>query len=536
MLAAMETVRLLDLYIDRIAQQVRRGDTVLPVTGLSWRLLECLLSHGTEVVVFDTLAQQVWAPAVVGEDAISQRVKLLRQALGDDSRQPRYVRSVRGRGYQLCAPPQPVLHDSATTSTADDGGARRTPGRARWAWATAGVTVAAVAAAFIVTRPDAAPASPADPVLQRAAYYAGIGQASNNERAIALYRQALRIDPESLAARRGLARTLAADACLFNGARERAQEALVLAGQVVRTLPDDAAGWAARGYAYDCLGAMPQAMADYQQALQRDPADERTRASLAYLHQERGHLAQALQDNLSLHAPERIRFRDVQIARELALLGFTEAAARRHAHNFQLYPDNVFANIAWPHSLLAMGEPGRAQQALDQALARGTPHPQLLRLQGEMLLMQGDRQGAADAFERSRALRPQQSMGQTLAGLYGGEAATPAWLAARLQVLKGQADDGWSDTALERALLLQAQGDDAAALAALHHAVTAGFRDAAWLRATPLFAPLRGTAGWQALLDRIDADVAAQRAVVLAAPWRPTDLDGLSAAPGAGTR
>ncbi len=127
-------------------------------------------------------------------------------------------------------------------------------------------------------------------------------------------------------------------------------------------------------------------------------------------------------------------------------------------------------------------------------------------------------------------------MGQTLAGLYGGEAATPAWLAARLQVLKGQADDGWSDTALERALLLQAQGDDAAALAALHHAVNAGFRDAAWLRATPLFAPLRGTAGWHALLDRIDADVAAQRAMVLAAPWRPTDLDGLSAAPGAGTR
>ncbi|MGL4694071.1 MAG: winged helix-turn-helix domain-containing protein, partial [Stenotrophomonas maltophilia] len=95
----METVRLLDLHIDRTAQQVRRGHEILPVGGLSWRLLDCLLAHGNAVVEFDTLADQVWAPAVVGEDAISQRVKLLRQALGDDGRRPRYIRSVRGRGY-----------------------------------------------------------------------------------------------------------------------------------------------------------------------------------------------------------------------------------------------------------------------------------------------------------------------------------------------------------------------------------------------------------------------------------------------------
>jgi len=536
MLGGMGTETLLDLHIDRNAQQVRRGNEVLPVNGLSWRLLECLLSHGTEVVSFDTLAQQVWAPAVVGEDAISQRVKLLRQALGDDSRRPRYVRSVRGRGYQLCAPPQPIVHDPVAMVIADSALASPRHGRARGVWLAAGVAAVALAVAVIVARPDPAPVSPADPVLQRAAYYAGIGQASNNERAIGLYRQALQIDPESLTARRGLARALAADACLFNGARERAEEALVLGGELVRKAPEDAAGWAARGYAYDCLGAMSQAMADYRQALQRDPGDERTRASLAYLQQEKGDLAQALRDNLSLRAPERVRFRDVQVARELELLGFTDAAARRHARNFQLYPDNVFANIAWPRSLLAMGEPGKAQAALDQALTRGTPHPQLLRLQGELRLLNVNRKGAADAFEQSRALRPQQSMGQTLAGLYGDPAPTPAWIAERLQLLKGQGDDGWSDTALERALLLQAQGDEAAALVALRHAVSAGFRDAAWLRATPLFAPLHGAAGWQGLLDTIETDVSAQRAQVLAATWRPTDLDGLSAARAAGTR
>lgn len=533
MLAGMTSVQLLDLHIDRALQQVRRGDAVLPVSGLSWRLLDCLLEHGTDVVDFDTLAQQVWAPAVVGEDAISQRVKLLRQALGDDSRQPRYVRSVRGRGYQLCAPLMSCAEDTRTPASMAKEGPQR---HRRWVWLTAGAAAAGAAIAVIVASPQRAPRSPADPVLQRAAYYAGIGQASNNDRAITLYRQALQIDPDSSAARRGLARALAADACLFNGAPSHAQEALRLAGQVVQASPNDAAAHALRGYAHDCLGAMPQAIADYQQALLRDPDDERTRASLAYLQQEQGHLAEALKANLTLRAPERIRFRDVQVARELELLGFTDAAARRHARNFQLYPDNVFSNIAWPRALMNMGEQDKARQALDQALARGTPHPQLLRLQGELLLMHGDPQGAAQAFENGHQLRPQQSLGNTLSALHQGSGPAPDWVVARLREVTAQNEDGWSDAALERALLHQAQGDAGAAIADLHRAVDAGFRDAAWLRVTPLFAPLQQAPGWEGLLARIEADVAAQRAQVLAAAWRPKDLDGLSAAPATGTR
>lgn len=523
----MDAVQLLDLHIDRSAQEVRRADTLLPVSGLSWRLLDCLLAHGTEVVSFDTLAQDVWAPAVVGEDAISQRVKLLRQALGDDGRRPRYVRSVRGRGYQLCALPEPV---TARPGTVTVGHPRR------WGWGAAGAGLIAVVATAAVVWPRGGVQSPASPLLERADHYAGIGQASNNQRAIVLYRQALQVDPESIPARRGLARALAAEGCLFNGPRQSAEEALALASDVLRRAPEDAAAFAARGYAHDCLGAMAQAVADYRQALQRDPSDDATRASLAYLYQEQGHLAQALQDNLAVRAPERVRFLEVQVARELELLGFTDAAARRHQRNFQLYPDNVFANIAWPRSLLASGEQARAEAALAQALARGTPHPGLLRLQGELNLMRGDRVGAAEAFERSRQLRPQQSLGQTLAGLYGSAPASPDWVTARLQMLQGQPDDGWTDAAVERALLHQAQGDTDAALADLQQAVQAGFRDAAWLRATPLFTRLRADPGFSRLLATIDTDVAAQRAKVLAAPWRPDDLKGLSATPATGTR
>ncbi|UUS14372.1 winged helix-turn-helix domain-containing protein [Stenotrophomonas sp. CD2] len=397
----MDTLRLLDLDIDRPAQRVSRNGEALPVSGLSWILLEVLLAHGTDVVDFDTLAARVWAPAVVGEAAVSQRVKLLRQALGDDSRRPRYIRSVRGRGYQLCAPPRPASASPTRSSRAR-----------RLGWGVVAVAVLGTAATLLLL-PRSTPQGAGQSLLQRADYYAGIGQANNNSVAITLYRQALQADPESVPARRGLSRALAAQGCLFNGTPEQLREALALAEQERQRAPRDAAAHALWGYAQDCLGDMRQAITGYSRAIELEPGDERSRASLAYLQQERGQLAIALQANLSLKAPERIRFRDVQVARELELLGFTQAAAVRHARNFQLYPDNVFSNIAWPRSLYLAGAPQQARQALDEALARDTPHPQLLRLQGELALLAGDDAGAADAFERGRQLRPQQSLGQT---------------------------------------------------------------------------------------------------------------------------
>ncbi len=426
----MDTLRLLDLDIDRPAQRVSRNGEVLPVSGLSWTLLDVLLQHGTDVVDFDTLAAQVWAPAVVGEDAVSQRVKLLRQALGDDSRRPRYIRSVRGRGYQLCAPPLPASAPLAPSSRAR-----------RLGWGVGVVVVLGVAATQLLW-PRSTPQGAGQSLLQRAEYYAGIGQANNNRVAITLYRQALQADPESTPARRGLSRALAAQGCLFNGTPEQLREALALAEQERQRAPGDAAAHALWGYAQDCLGDMRQAITGYSRAIELEPNDERSRASLAYLQQERGQLATALQANLSLKAPERIRFRDVQVARELELLGFTQAAADRHARNFQLYPDNVFSNIAWPRSLYLAGAPQRARQVLDEALARGTPLPQLLRLQGELALLAGDTAGAADAFERGRQLRPQQSLGQTLAALHGAQAADPAWIDRRLRQLAASAGAG----------------------------------------------------------------------------------------------
>jgi hypothetical protein len=52
----------------------------------------------------DELIAEVWGDVIVTDETLMQRVRLLRQSLGDDSQNPRYIAAVRGRGYRLSAP------------------------------------------------------------------------------------------------------------------------------------------------------------------------------------------------------------------------------------------------------------------------------------------------------------------------------------------------------------------------------------------------------------------------------------------------
>jgi len=514
--------RLLDLHIDTARQRVTRDGNALDVQGLNFQLLACLLRHGDAVVDFDTLMAEVWAPAVVNEETVTQRVKLLRQALGDDGRNPRYVRSVRGRGYQLCEPPL-----STEALIVEEPLATR---RAPVAWiAGLGVLALAAAGGWWWHRSTGGPGGvdPAQTLLNRAAYYAGIGQKDNNERAINLYQQVLAGDPASTAAHLGLSRAYSARVCLYNFPYDWTQQAQREAEAVLKTAPGNSGAWVALAYAHDCAGELAAALRAYEKALALDPNDDAARASAAYLYQEQGRLADALHANLDMHGdPARVRFRAVQIARELELLGFTDAAERRYRESFQLYPDNVFSNIAWPRHLFLQGRFKEAQDALDQALARNTPHVDLYVLGGELALLRGDRDAARHAFEQARQLRPQMSAPTTLATLYGTAAPTPAWLDERIAQLQRQflGGAGYPGDYLELALLQEARGLRADALRSVDTAVQTGYSDRAYLQTSPLLRGLANEPAYAVSIDALSRRGAAQRAQVLAADWRPADL------------
>ncbi|MDR6990027.1 winged helix-turn-helix domain-containing protein [Luteimonas sp. 3794] len=510
--------RLDDLRIDVARQRVVRDDgQVLDVAGLSFRLLHVLLGQGTRVVGFDELIERVWSPAHVGEETVTQRVRLLRQALGDDGRQPRYLRSVRGQGYQLCS--EPSVEAPAPAPHA----APATP-RSR-ATRVAALLVLPVLGAVVWwqwPRPDARIASP---LLERAAYYAGIGQPANNERAIALYRQRLQESPDDSDAQLGLSRAYSARLCLYSGNADDAVQALALAEAVIARQPEASAAHAALGYAHDCRGGIAAALAGYTRAVALDPAADGSRASAAYLQARQGRIAEALAANLDVRAPETVRFLELQIASNLDLLGYTAAAEARYRRSFQLYPDNVFSNLAWPTFLYEHGRIDEAQAALTQAMSRGTAHASLHLLAAELAVLRGEPDAARDAVQQARALKPHASLPQTMAWIVGSEAPPDAAaLRARADALRsGLAGGADPFEGVEAALLQTLAGDQSAAFDALDAAVAAGFRNAGYLRVSPLFADLRTASAFDAALRRIDTALAAERAAVQASGRLPDD-------------
>src|SRR5262245_3605902 len=90
-----------DLIVDVGRVRVTRGDAELPLTRLSFDLLVALVEASPNLVTLDDLMHEVWPGQVVSSETISQRVKLLRIALSDEPRRPRYIVGVRGRGYRL---------------------------------------------------------------------------------------------------------------------------------------------------------------------------------------------------------------------------------------------------------------------------------------------------------------------------------------------------------------------------------------------------------------------------------------------------
>jgi len=134
-------LRVLDIDIDTTSGTVWRGDEVIDLPELSFRLLVTLALRAPAMVSKDELISEVWGDVVVSDETLMQRVRLLRQVLGDDSQNPRYIASVRGRGYRLAAPVEVV---AARTSTAQ----HRIPRR----WAVGAAIGVVVLAAFAVLR------------------------------------------------------------------------------------------------------------------------------------------------------------------------------------------------------------------------------------------------------------------------------------------------------------------------------------------------------------------------------------------------
>ncbi len=102
-----------ELEIDLARLCLRRAGEDLALRQKSFHVLLYLLEHRERLVTKEELIQNIWDGAAVTDDALVQIIVELRKALGDDSRHPRFIRTVPKAGYQLIAPVSKLSLESA---------------------------------------------------------------------------------------------------------------------------------------------------------------------------------------------------------------------------------------------------------------------------------------------------------------------------------------------------------------------------------------------------------------------------------------
>jgi DNA-binding winged helix-turn-helix (wHTH) protein/Flp pilus assembly protein TadD len=88
---------------DRAAYRLLAGDEPVALSPKVLDLLQLLASRPSQLVTKDDILRELWGDVAVTDNAVTQAVSELRQALGDDPASPSYVETVPRRGYRFIA-------------------------------------------------------------------------------------------------------------------------------------------------------------------------------------------------------------------------------------------------------------------------------------------------------------------------------------------------------------------------------------------------------------------------------------------------
>jgi len=121
-------------------------DVALPPRAAE--VLKHLLTHPGEVVPKEALLDAAWNGVAVSEHSLSEAIKVLRRALQDDPREPRYIQTLYRRGFRFLAPVE-VDREGPRPAPAPE---RRRSARLSWVLALSASSLAIAAYFGVRTR------------------------------------------------------------------------------------------------------------------------------------------------------------------------------------------------------------------------------------------------------------------------------------------------------------------------------------------------------------------------------------------------
>lgn len=201
-----EVIRFAEFEANLRTGELRRDGAKVPIDGQPFRLLHALLLNPAALVTREDLRRALWPDGTIVDfdHGINESAKRLRQALDDSAAKPRFIETLRGRGYRFIFP---LEH-------------RRKSRQKRWLGILAAVAAIGIAVLRVGTYQEAAPSpgfAPAPPpgmdaidpaayeALLKAHFYLEKGAEEGILRGVSYFRQALEIDPTLAHAWAGLA-------------------------------------------------------------------------------------------------------------------------------------------------------------------------------------------------------------------------------------------------------------------------------------------------------------------------------------------
>ena len=165
-------------------------------------------------------------------------------------------------------------------------------------------------------------------------------------------------------------------------------------------------------------GDFTAAVAAARQLIATQPADAQAHHLLGLALQQQGDLAGAgaAFDRASQLAPERAEF---HVSRAMVATQLRQHDSARDALNEAVKqdPNQLMAYISLAHMALAASDLAQAEQHLRYAERINAEHPHVLTVRSQMLLAQGDKQGALAALSRAGQAAPNDAMVQGALGL-----------------------------------------------------------------------------------------------------------------------
>lgn len=168
-----ETIRFGDYELDPDAWELRRGGKAVKLERIPLQLLLLLAENRDRLVTREEILLAIWGKDVFvdADNSINTAIRKARQALKEDPENPRFIRTVPGKGYRFTAPtsaePEATIANAVSGASATAGRAQPASAvssrKLRWMMLAAAAVVAILAAAGLAFRSRPAKPSGAPP-------------------------------------------------------------------------------------------------------------------------------------------------------------------------------------------------------------------------------------------------------------------------------------------------------------------------------------------------------------------------------------